>query len=43
MSDNEEGKEPVEGEEVEPEEPKIFLKQEQIKEGLSLLARTSSK
>ena len=42
MSDAEQ--DPVEeGQEQEPEEPKVFLKQEQITEGLSLLAKTASK
>lgn len=40
MSDNEEQEK---GEEVEQEEPKVFLKQEQIVEGLSLLQRTAGK
>lgn len=41
MSDNEEP--PAEGEEVPEEEPRLFLKQEQIVEGLSLLQRTAGK
>jgi hypothetical protein len=45
MSDNEGEQQP--GAEVEPvpepEEPRTFLKQEQINEGLSLIARTAGK
>jgi hypothetical protein len=39
MSDNEGDKEQVP--EVEPEEPRTFLKQEQINDALSLIARTA--
>lgn len=45
MSDNEGEQQPgAEGEPVpEPEEPRNFLKQEQIVEGLSLITRTAGK
>lgn len=43
MSDNGEPKEGEEVPEVEPEEPRNFLKQEQITEALSLIQRTAGK
>lgn len=44
MSDNEEPRDgDVPAEEVEPEEPRNFLKQEQITEALSLIQRTAGK
>jgi len=44
MSENGEANaEGVEGEEVPAEEPRLFVKQEQITAGLSLLQRTAGK